>query len=115
MAQGTASKYGNRRTVVDNITFDSKAEARRYQELKLALQTGGIRYLKVHPTWELHCADGFGERAVVCKYEADFMYFRSGDMYMTVEDVKGHRTAMYRLKKKWLLLEYGIEIQEIEA
>lgn len=28
------SKYNNVKTVVDGITFDSKAEARRYQELK---------------------------------------------------------------------------------
>lgn len=29
-----ASKYGNKKTIVDDITFDSKAEAIYYQQLK---------------------------------------------------------------------------------
>ena len=30
----------------------------------------------------------------------------------TVEDAKGFHTAMYKLKKRWMKLEYGIEIRE---
>ena len=29
------SKYGNRKTVVDGVKFDSQAEARRWQELQM--------------------------------------------------------------------------------
>ena len=36
-------KYGNRKTVVDDIKFDSKAEARRYKELKLLEKSGIIK------------------------------------------------------------------------
>ena len=38
----TPSKFGNVRTSVDNITFASKAEARRYQELRLLEKAGEI-------------------------------------------------------------------------
>ena len=34
------SKYGNRKTVVDGLNFDSQAEARRYQELKMLWRAG---------------------------------------------------------------------------
>lgn len=36
------NKYGAKKTVVDGVTFDSKAEARRYQQLKLMQQAGEI-------------------------------------------------------------------------
>ena len=36
-------KYNNRKIIVDGITFDSKKEARRYQELK-ALEKAGVIY-----------------------------------------------------------------------
>jgi len=36
----TYNKYGAKKTVVDNITFDSKKEAARYQELKLLEKAG---------------------------------------------------------------------------
>ncbi|MDD3747626.1 MAG: DUF1064 domain-containing protein, partial [Anaerostipes sp.] len=43
------SKYGARKTVIDGITFDSKREAKRYQELKLLEQAGEISYLELQP------------------------------------------------------------------
>ncbi len=39
-------KYGNRKTVLDGITFDSAAEARRWSELKLLERAGQIRNLE---------------------------------------------------------------------
>ena len=35
------SKYGSKKTIVDNIKFDSKWEAERYGQLK-AMQRGGV-------------------------------------------------------------------------
>jgi len=40
------SKYRNRKTVVDGITFDSKREAARWQELKLLERAGEITELE---------------------------------------------------------------------
>lgn len=109
------SKYGNKRTQVDGYTFDSLAEARRYGELRLMEKAGEIRDLQVHPVFDLTCPTESGVRGRVAAYEADFVYIDNRINCQVVEDVKGVRTAMYRLKKKWLKLEYGIEIVEIEA
>lgn len=109
------SKYGNKRTMVDNIAFDSKAEAERYKQLKMLEQAGEIIGLEVHQRWPLHVpAVEPSEITVLAVYEADFSY-HTRDFSLVVEDVKGVRTAMYRLKRKWLKAEYGIDIVEIEA
>lgn len=52
-----------------------------------------------------------GQRVVVCTYRADFTYWESG--VFVVEDVKGFRTELYLLKRKWLELEYGLKIREV--
>jgi hypothetical protein len=109
------SKYRAVKTTVDGIRFDSKKEARRYQELKLMEKAGKIRYLVVKPeAYDLHCpaydeSPGL-ELEKVCEYRPDFTYRENGKE--VVEDVKGVRTPLYRLKKKWMKLEYGIEIKE---
>jgi len=43
------NKFGARRVILDGITFDSRKEARRYQQLKLLERAGVIRALQVHP------------------------------------------------------------------
>lgn len=40
-------KYHNRKTIVDGITFDSKAEAERYKELKRLELIGVIKGLEL--------------------------------------------------------------------
>jgi Protein of unknown function (DUF1064) len=101
-------KYRNVRTLVDNIRFDSRLEAKRYQELKLLEVCGEIKKLRIHGQWYLHVQ---GER--LGYYEADFDYWADGQR--VIEDVKGLPTALYRWKKKHVLAEYGIEIREITA
>ena len=51
------SKYRNRKTTIDGIAFDSKAEARRYAELKLLERAGEIKDLELQPKYRL--LDGF--------------------------------------------------------
>jgi len=46
-------KYNAVKTKVDGYVFDSKAEARRYLELKELRQAGKIRSLSIHPRYEL--------------------------------------------------------------
>jgi hypothetical protein len=48
----------------------------------------------------------------ICTYKADFDY-DSQDGHI-VEDVKGLKTPMYKLKKKLIEDRYGIEITEIK-
>lgn len=109
-------KYMAVKTVVDGETFDSKKEARRYQELKMLEQCGEIfdlcRQVKFEliPTQKIH---GKTERS--CSYIADFVYKkRTPDGAETiVEDTKGFKTAEYIIKRKLMLYLKGIEICEI--
>jgi hypothetical protein len=52
-----------------------------------------------------------GRRVKVCTYRADFTYLEGGRL--VVEDAKGWRTEMYLLKRKWLKLEYGLDVREV--
>ena len=104
------SKYRAIPTVIDGIRFASKAEAKRYQELRLLERAGEITALELQPRYPIH-SHRTGERVMV--YVADFRYLAKGARVTTVEDVKGVKTPVYRLKKKFAEAEYGIQIQEI--
>lgn len=85
------------------IRFDSKKEARRYQELKLLEDVGVIRDLKLQVPFEL-IPKQFGERAV--RYIADFVYYDMEKRISIVEDVKGFKTDVYKLKRKLFKYRY---------
>lgn len=102
------SKYNAKKTVVDGITFDSRKEARRYQELKLMQRSGVIKDLSLQPSFLLQ--DKFkyqGKTQRKIEYIADFMYWDCVKMCFVVEDVKGMKTDVYKLKKKLFLKKYG--------
>jgi len=109
------SKYKSRKTTVDGIVFDSAKEARRYQELRLLNKAGQIRNLHRQFDFELQTVGSDRRVHVVAYYIADFVYHErtaEGAWVRVVEDCKGYRTAMYRLKAKWLKLQDGITIRE---
>lgn len=90
------SKYGNAKTIVDGMTFDSKKEAQRYAELRLEQKAGSISELACQPRYPCHVG-----ASLVCTYIADFSYVRDG--CLVVEDVKSTataRNAVYRLKRR---------------
>lgn len=97
---------GNELTTDDGHTFDSKAEAKRYGELKLMVQAGAISDLVIHPVYELQTAfrDATGSRHRSIRYEGDFGYTEAGRA--VVEDVKGHRTEVFKLKEKLFRFRY---------
>lgn len=105
-SQVAQHKYGAIRTTVDGITFASKAEARRYSELKLLEKAGEIRGLELQPKFPLEVSG-----TKVATYIADFKYFRA--QMPVIEDVKGMRTPAYRLKKKMFEAQYGVQITEV--
>ena len=108
-AEPSRSKYGNTRVTVDGITFDSKREATHWQLLKARAAAGEITELRHHVVFPLLCP--YEDRALmVSTYEADFTYREFGKLH--VVDVKGQRTQMYLLKKRWLQLQDGIRIEE---
>lgn len=109
------SKYNARKTTVDGITYDSRKEAQRAQELRLMLRAGIISNLREQVPYELIPAqkNEYGkviERAVV--YKADFVYDDEKGKTV-VEDTKGVRTKEYVIKRKLMLYEYGIRIREV--
>ncbi|MGG4039921.1 DUF1064 domain-containing protein [Heyndrickxia ginsengihumi] len=98
------SKYGNKKTIVDGITFDSKAEARFYSELKLRKQAGEIKDFVLQPRYILQ--DGFvknGKTYRKIEYVADFEIHHL-DGAIEVVDTKGYQTETFKVKRK--LFEY---------
>lgn len=106
-------KYHAIPTVVDGIRFDSKKEARRYQELKLLVRAGEISDLELQPRFALSGVSHAGGAEKICTYVADFQYLNIADGEVVVEDVKGMLTPMYRMKKRWVKTQYGITIREV--
>lgn len=107
------SKYHAKKTVVDGITFDSKREADRYLGLKSMEEDGAIEDLRRQVRYELMPAfdvDGRHYRPVF--YVADFVYVDKETGKEVVEDVKGMRTDVYRLKSKLFARRYGKVIKE---
>lgn len=105
------SKYHAKKTCVDGITFDSKREADRYLVLKGMEEEGAIEDLRRQVRYELIPAfdvDGRHYRPVF--YVADFVYREDG--HEVIEDVKGMRTDVYRLKSKLFARRYGKIIKE---
>lgn len=73
------NKYHNCKVMVDGIKFDSKAEARRYAELKIMEDTGHIKELKLQPKFELQpkYKNNKGETIRAITYKADFSYIET--------------------------------------
>lgn len=100
------SKYGNKKTTIDGIVFDSKKEAKRYCELKILERAKQISKLELQRPFNIEV-----NGAKVCKYVCDFYYLNT-DGVPVIEDCKGFKTATYRLKKKLMRAVYEIEILE---
>ena len=123
------NKYGNKKVTIDGEVFDSKREARRYQELKLLERCGAIYNLKRQVTYELIPAQREKSTRVYTKgrkkgqpiegkviekavtYIADFVYMDNVAGKEIVEDTKGMRTRDYIIKRKLMLYIHGIKIQ----
>lgn len=108
-------KYHNTKVKVDGITFDSKREAARWQELKLLEKAGKIRGVRRQVRYRLipqqKMSDGRHERPV--DYVADFVYVDCGDGATVVEDAKGMKTKDYIIKRKLMKYVHGVEIREV--
>ncbi len=108
------SKYHARRTVLDGITFDSKAEAARYGHLNLMQKAGLIKNLKLQVPFELIPAEmgPEGRKLRPLKYVADFVYEDSAGREH-IEDVKGFRTREFIIKKRLMWHILGLSVEEV--
>lgn len=117
-------KYGNKKTTVDGIVFDSLKEAKRWKELSLLEKAGAIQDLQRQVKYVLIPAqrepDTIGKKGGIHKgklierevaYIADFVYQEKGKT--VVEDTKGMKTKDYILKRKMMLYFHGIKIREV--
>jgi len=102
----TRSKYRAIPVVIDGHRFASKAEGRRYTELRLLEQAGEIDNLELQPRFDLIVAG-----IDVGTYVADFRYLSPAGV--VIEDVKGVRTPVYKLKKRLVRALHGVEIVEV--
>ncbi len=103
------NKYNARKTLVDGIYFDSIAESHRYIDLKFLQKAGEIKSLETQVPF-LFTLNG----KKIFKYYADFTYTTKEGIYK-IEDVKGMKTAIYRLKKKLIEAQSNIVITEISG
>lgn len=107
------SKYKNKPT----NGYASIKESKRAFQLKLMQEAGQIRNLREQVSYLL-IPKQEGERA--CSYVADFVYeeyvARPEDGYWAwdtfVEDCKGMKTDVYRIKRKLMLFVHKIRIRE---
>ncbi|MDD2978302.1 DUF1064 domain-containing protein [Aquabacterium sp.] len=110
-------KYRNKKVTIDGITFDSKRESERYQELKALASRNLIEDLRHQVPFELAPGVRFSDEKrakPALRYVADFAYQLDGRL--VVEDVKSAITAKaaaYRIKRHLMLAVHGIEVQEV--
>lgn len=126
------NKYKAIKTCVNGIEFDSRKEARRYQELLLLERAGVIQKLQLQEKFLLIPSQfetvetgeyykvgekkGQPKTKQVCvelpvDYIADFTYIQDGKK--VVEDTKGFKTKDYIIKRKLMLYTHGIRIKEV--
>lgn len=102
------SKYGNRKTVVDGIKFDSKREAQYYCSLKQLERAGQVYEVELQKPYALSV-----NGQLVCTYRCDFAFYDALQKRNRVVDVKGVETPEFKLKRKLMRAVLGIDVEVI--
>jgi len=100
----TRHKFSAVPTVHDGIRFDSKAEGRYYEALKLRQAAGEVLFFLRQVPIDLPGG---------VKYRLDFLVFTSSGEVEFV-DVKGMKTPVYKIKKRQVEATYPIKIKEVK-
>lgn len=97
------NKYHNHPTTVGGIRFDSKKEARYYEQLLIRQRTGEVSYFLMQVPLRLPGGS---------KYVVDFVvFFTDPTTAPEYVDVKGRETQVFRLKKREVEHQYPIHIR----
>lgn len=108
------NKYKNKKVIYNGIKFDSIKEKNRYMQLLYLEKAGLIKDIKLQYEFELQPAFTLNKKKIrKITYIADFYYYDNNLNDYVVEDVKGIRTDVYKLKKKMFEYKYQKEIIEI--
>jgi len=87
------TKYNIRKIAINRIIYDSKAEARRHQELCLLEKAGKIEALHYHGvSFKL----GRSDTGRAISYTPDFTYIKDGQLI--AEEVKGPRVRDWAVR-----------------
>lgn len=133
MSTATKNKFGAKKVVTAEGTFDSTHEYHRWCELKLLERAGKISDLKKQVPFELIQNQRAESTEVykagpqkglpkpgeiiekACKYVADFVYYDEQGK-LVVEDCKGYKKGaaydLFVIKRKLMLSVHGIHIIE---
>ena len=111
------NKYGAKKIKdpASGYTFDSKKEFIRWCELRILERAGKIFNLQRQVKYVLIPSQKDQKGKVLereVSYVADFVYIDNALGQVVVEDVKGYKTEVYRLKKKLLLWVHSIRLKE---
>lgn len=102
----TYNKFGNLKTVVDGITFDSRMEARYYEYINAHKTELDIKEIELQPAFVLQSNyKKYGKTIRAIKYIADFKITYNDDR-VEIIDVKGKQTADFKLKRKLFDFKY---------
>jgi hypothetical protein len=96
-------KFRAKTTERDGLRFDSKKEARYYDELKLRQRAGEVLFFLRQVPFHLPGP---------VRYVVDFCVFHTDGTCQFI-DVKGYRTQEYKTKKKLVEAHYPVEIVEV--
>lgn len=108
------NKYHANKCEWDGEVFDSKKEMRRYKELKLLEKARVICNLKRQVKYVLIPSQRIDGKVVEreCSYIADYVYEENGQTIVEDVKVRKMRTRDYIIKRKLMLLFYGIRVRE---
>lgn len=99
------NKYGARKTYVDGIKFDSKAEAQYWLQHKTSkgIQRQ-VKFTLVKPYKK------YGKTFREVSYIADFVFYDDHGNILKVVDVKGVRTQLFNVKAKIFMSMYEVPL-----
>ncbi|QNQ62498.1 DUF1064 domain-containing protein [Brucella sp. 6810] len=101
------NKYGAKKTTLDGIAFDSKAEARFYEDLKRREEAGEVGGVELQRPFVI--LGPKGEK--ITTYKADFAFWDFKEDRFRVIDVKGVETPVFRLKRKLVKAFLGVDVE----
>ena len=99
------TKYGNHRTEIDGVAFDSKGEAAHWQVLKLRERAGEISELKRQTPFRLEV-----NGQLICRMIPDFSYVEGGRLVVADFKSPATMTPEFKIKCKLLKATLGIDV-----
>ena len=102
----SATKYKSKKVEIDGHVFDSKIEARYYEQLKWLQEHNQILFFRIQPRYLLQEAfQKNGKTYRKIEYIADFEVHHL-DGSIEVIDVKGMETEAFKIKRKLFEKKY---------